>query len=130
MSAQAPEDVHRLFAQSFQAGDVDRLLSLFERDALFVPQPGQAVVGHAGIREALSGFLALGGRFELVPESPLVAGDVALLSSSWSLAGAGPDGVPFQLVGRTADVVRRQADGTWLLIIDNPFGAGAGTPAS
>jgi ketosteroid isomerase-like protein len=129
MSAQAPEDVHRFFREWFRARDVDRLLSLFERDALFVPQPGHAAVGHAAIREALAGFLALGGRFEMTPEPPLVAGDVALLYSSWSLSGAGPDGVPFQLAGRTSDVVRRQPDGAWLITIDNPYG-GAATPAS
>ncbi len=128
MSAETPEDVHRLFTEGFQAGDVDRLLSLFERDALFVPQPGQAVVGHAAIRAALSGFLGLGGRFEMVPEPPLIAADVAVLYSRWSLSGSGPDGVPFQLVGRTSDVVRRGADGTWLIVIDNPYG-GAGTAA-
>jgi ketosteroid isomerase-like protein len=128
MSAATPEDVHRLFREWFQAGDIDRMLGLYERDALFVPQPGQTASGHAAIREALSGFLALGGRFEMVPEPPLIAGDLALLYSNWSLSGAGPDGVPFRLVGRTSDVVRRQRDGTWLTIIDNPYGGG--TPAS
>jgi ketosteroid isomerase-like protein len=128
MTADTPQDVHRLFTEWFQAGDIGRLLSLYERDALFVPQPGQAAVGHAAIREALSGFLALGGRFEMAPEPPLIAGDVALLCSSWTLAGSGPDGAPFQLAGRTADVARRQADGTWLTVIDSPFG-GAAAPA-
>ena len=129
MSAETPEDVHRLLLQWFRSGDVDQLLSLFERDALFVPEPGQTAVGGAAIREALAGFLALGGRFEMVREPPLVAGDVAVLSSSWSLTGAGPASGPFDLASRTADVVRRQADGTWRLVTDNPYG-GAGTPAS
>jgi ketosteroid isomerase-like protein len=129
MSAETPDDVHRLFRQRFRTGDLDQLLSLYERDALFVPQPGHTVVGHAAIREALAGFLALGGRFEMTPEPPLVAGDVAVLSSSWSLSGSGQDGVPFELASRTSDVVRRHADGTWLLVIDNPYG-GAGAPTS
>ena len=36
--------------------------------------------------------------------------------------GTGADGSEVNLTGQTSDVVRRQPDGTWLLVIDNPFG--------
>ena len=36
--------------------------------------------------------------------------------------GTAADGSEVNLTGQTSDVVRRQADGTWLLVIDNPFG--------
>jgi ketosteroid isomerase-like protein len=49
-------------------------------------------------------------------------GDVALLVSDWTLTGTGADGNPTTLGGTTADVVRRQADGTWRYAIDNPLG--------
>jgi ketosteroid isomerase-like protein len=32
---------------------------------------------------------------------------------------------PIVMNGRTADVLRRQAAGTWLVVIDDPFGGGA-----
>jgi ketosteroid isomerase-like protein len=51
------------------------------------------------------------------------SGDVALLRSKWSLAGTGPDGKPVAMSGNGTEVVRRQADGTWLFVIDNPAGA-------
>jgi hypothetical protein len=28
-----------------------------------------------------------------------------------------------EMAGRTADVVRRQPDGTWLFVIDDPYGS-------
>jgi ketosteroid isomerase-like protein len=40
----------------------------------------------------------------------------------WSFEAAGPDGEPVRLAARNADVLRRQADGTWRFVIDNPWG--------
>ena len=34
----------------------------------------------------------------------------------------GPDGHPVELSGRFTDVVRQQAGGEWLFVIDNPYG--------
>jgi ketosteroid isomerase-like protein len=40
----------------------------------------------------------------------------------WSFDGTGPDGEPVRLAARNADVLRRQTDGTWRFVIDNPWG--------
>ena len=40
----------------------------------------------------------------------------------WSFDGTGPDGEPVHLSSKNADVLRRQADGTWHFVIDNPWG--------
>jgi ketosteroid isomerase-like protein len=41
---------------------------------------------------------------------------------TWSFNGTGPDGEPVQLASNNADVLRRQEDGTWRFVIDNPWG--------
>lgn len=124
MAARTPEDVHRLFAEAINGGDLNAILSLYEPSAVLVPQPGQLARGHAAIREALSGYLAMKPRFALQPGTVLASEDIALLFSKWTLTGTGPDGSTVQLEGQTTDVVRRQKDGSWLLVIDNPFGLG------
>jgi ketosteroid isomerase-like protein len=40
----------------------------------------------------------------------------------WSFSGTGPDGEPVRLAASNADVLRRQADGSWRFVIDNPWG--------
>ena len=87
-------------------------------------QPGQIVEGHAAIREALNGFLAM--KPTLIPEKKtlVAAGDIALSVVRWTLNGTGPDGAPVRMDGVTSDVLRRQTDGRWLFVIDNPWGAG------
>jgi ketosteroid isomerase-like protein len=51
-----------------------------------------------------------------------VADDLALVIGVWSFEGTGPDGEPVRLAARNADVLRRQSDGTWRFVIDNPWG--------
>jgi uncharacterized protein (TIGR02246 family) len=123
MPAHRPEEVHTLFAEYFSAGDMDGVISLYERDAALMPQPGQTVHGVQAIREGLSAFMALKEEFEMLPVKAIQTNDLAILFSKWTLKGTGPDGNPVELRGHTSDVVRRQPDGTWLIAIDNPYGA-------
>lgn len=125
MSARTPEEVHELFAKHFSAGDLEALLALYESGAKLVPQAGPAVSGLAAIREAMSGFLALKPQFDLQLKKAFQADDIALLFSTWTLKGTDSAGGPIEMAGQTSDVVRRQPDGTWLLVIDIPFGAEA-----
>jgi ketosteroid isomerase-like protein len=48
-------------------------------------------------------------------------GDVAFISGAWTITAEGPDG-PVNVAGTSADVVRRQSDGSWLFVIDYPNG--------
>ena len=50
------------------------------------------------------------------------ASDLALASAKWSVSGTGPDGQPITLGGVSADILRRQADGSWRYVIDQPWG--------
>jgi ketosteroid isomerase-like protein len=49
-------------------------------------------------------------------------GELAFLVNRWSLSGTGPDGGDLDMGALTAEVARRQADGTWLYVVDNAWG--------
>src|SRR5215212_9353274 len=123
MPAHTPEELPPLFAQAFSAHDLEAALALYEPEATLIPQPGQVVTGTEAIREALSGFLALKPKFELEFKKAFQAGDIALLFSEWTLSATNPDGNAVEMEGRTSDVARRQPDGRWLVVIDNPSGS-------
>ena len=42
--------------------------------------------------------------------------------TSWTLDVPDRGDGPIVMQGRTSDVLRRQADGSWLVVIDDPFG--------
>ena len=57
--------------------------------------------------------------------SVLPAGDTALVVNRWTLAGTAPDGTRVNMAGTSADVLRRRMDGSWGVLIDDPWGAEA-----
>jgi uncharacterized protein (TIGR02246 family) len=122
MAIANPEEMNAAFADAVNSGDVERLLALYERDALLAPQPGRRARGTAAIREALLELLALHGRMTSTNVYCMQVADIALLRAEWEFAGRAPDGSPVELAGRSAEVVRRQPDGSWRYVVDHPFG--------
>ena len=47
--------------------------------------------------------------------------NLALVNTEWSFSGTGPDGKPVNIAGKAMDVLRQQSDGTWRILIDNPW---------
>jgi ketosteroid isomerase-like protein len=127
MPATTPEQIHQLFESAFNAADIDGLMGLYESNAALIAQPGSVDHGSEQVRAALQGFLALKGRITLNTKLVFTVGDLAYLSNTWSLNGTGPDGNPVALGATTAEVARRQGDGTWRYVIDNAWGDQAAT---
>jgi uncharacterized protein (TIGR02246 family) len=117
-----PEAAIERFSQLLADGDLDGMVALYEADATFAPQPGHTVTGRDAIREALQGFLAVTPRMEGTIEKVLEAGDTALVANRWRLRGTAPDGSPVEMGATSADVLRRRADGSWGIVIDDPWG--------
>jgi ketosteroid isomerase-like protein len=99
------------------------MMALYESTAKLIPQPGGPAVTEQAIRDALQGFLALKPILKVETESVVKTEDIALLRSKWTLTGTGGDGKSVTMSHRGAEVIRRQPNGTWRLIIDHPFGA-------
>ena len=123
MPARKPEDCDLLLIEALNKGDLEAALALFEPNASFVLDSGQVVTGVAAIREVMQGFLALKPKMTMEVKA-VQNGDenVALTRGKWSLSGTGPDGKPVTMTHNSTEVVRRQPDGSWKFIIDNPRG--------
>lgn len=108
--AMAPEDLPRLFVRFAEAGEFDSLASLYEPDAVAALPDGSVVRGNTQIAKAFGQRLS-GQPFDAsrsTPQPVLRTGDFALTSTHL------PDGRV------TAEVAHRQADGSWLWVIDQP----------
>ena len=122
MSRETPEQLLKSIVEGINTGNLDALMSLYEPEAAFARQPGSLAHGLTGIRESLAGFIAMKGTLDLTVTRILEAGGLAFVAGAWTFTGTGPDGQPVALAGRSGDVLRRQADGSWRFVIDNPWG--------
>ncbi len=121
-STATPEQVLATIVSGINSGDLDSLMPLYESDAAFATEPGSLAHGAPGVSEALTGFISMNGELDLEVTRVLEVDDLALVIGVWSFEGTGPDGEPVQLAAQNADVLRRQSDGTWRFVIDNPWG--------
>jgi ketosteroid isomerase-like protein len=117
-----PEQVLKSVVDGINSGNLEGLMSLYEPDAAFAAQPGRLAHGLPGVRHSLAAFTGMKGRLALDVTRVLEASGLALVVGVWSFAGTGPGGEPVTLTGHNADVLRRQPDGTWGFVIDNPWG--------
>jgi uncharacterized protein (TIGR02246 family) len=117
-----PEQVLTSIVDGINTGNLDALMPLYEPHAVFAPQPGSLARGLSGVRESLAAFTDMKGTLDLKVTRVLEASDLALVVGEWSFAGIGRGGEPVTLAGHNADVLRRQSDGSWRFVIDNPWG--------
>jgi uncharacterized protein (TIGR02246 family) len=122
---QSPAATIKQFAELLSQGRLDALLDLYEDDAAFAVEPGRTVAGTSAIREALDQLSALRPQMTGSVEKVIEAGDTALVVNRWTLAGTAPDGTRVTMAGTSADVLRRRMDGSWGVLIDDPWGAEA-----
>ena len=117
-----PEEVLSSVIEGINTGDLDALMTLYEADACFATQPGQLAKSPESVRQSLRNFIDLKGKLDLKVKRVIQASDLALVTTEWSFSGTGPDNNPVNIASKSADVLRKQADGTWRFVIDNPWG--------
>ena len=115
-----PDHLHEEFAAALHAKDPDRLLDVYETDAIAVQPDGSRTTGQTALRAMVSGLIASGADMQGAARKVLVNGDVALTSSTWSNQVVLADGSVTTVSGTTAELSRRQPDGTWKVVIDDP----------
>jgi ketosteroid isomerase-like protein len=109
VSVRDPQDLARALVTREKAGDIDGMAALYEPHAVLDCGDGKLAVGREAIRSFYKEFVATGVKFDLGDQRPaIISGDLALTSTRL------PNGT------MTTEIARRQDDGTWLWVIDQP----------
>src|SRR3954465_4884322 len=106
--ATTPEDLGRYFVERANAGDIDGLVALYEPRAVRAPPDVRRATGTDEIRQIYTMLLEDRPKF--------AAGEQRTALHNGNLALPPPRRGP----SATAEVARRQPDGTWLWLLDEP----------
>lgn len=118
MESNRPENVSRTLVGLLADNDLDGVMDLYEEDALFIEVDGVSA-GAVEIRSAHQRFVDAGLKLELRDSAAFQLGDLALVHWRWTVRDR--DG--WSADGASAEVLRKQADGSWKFVIDNSDGA-------
>jgi uncharacterized protein (TIGR02246 family) len=118
-----PAAVLDLFVRFVHEGRLEAALSLYEPDAVMVEKPGRMARGTGEIRRALQSLIDSRVALAIEVMQAITASDITFVVSAWSVAATATDGTANPVArGEGTDVMRRQSDGSWRFLVDNPYG--------
>ena len=113
------QDVHSSLAAAYNTGDLNTVMSIYDGSGIIVADPANPVSGKEKFEEAVKGILAIEGTMEIKTVYCLQVGDVAVGRSEWRITDDGKT----KVAAKGIELLKRQSDGTWRVLIDHAFGA-------
>lgn len=128
MGAPSPELWNHWLARAFNTHDIEAAASLYHPDASIVQVDDvhgahRIVRGADGIRDTMAAYIGLEPHMDVVTHHTTISGDTAMTRSEWRITGTGYDGQQIEVHHHGIEVHRRLPDGTWVVVLDHPFGA-------
>lgn len=107
---------------AFEKNEIDAVMRSYEPGAAVLFEPGQPVTNDQQLRQMFSGMAAAKPAFTFADHEVVVSGDTAVHITPWQMTAHTPDGKEIKQSGLSVAVLRRQQDGSWKMVIDNPHG--------
>lgn len=122
---QTEEDVYSTIenmTEAFHKGDIKGVMGSYETQATVVFEPNKPASDMDQIRQMFEGAFQVNPEFTYAGHDVFVSGDIALHIAPWQMKGKAPDGTEIAQSGLSVAVLRKQPDGSWRMVIDNPHG--------
>lgn len=107
---------------AFEKKDIDGVLETYENDAIVMFEPQKPVQGKETLRAVFTQFVEMNPKYTFSGHEIYISGDIATHTAPWKMIGQLPDGNKIEQSGLSVAVLRKQSDGNWLMIQDNPHG--------
>ncbi len=108
---------------AFQSKDITKVMESYEPGATVVFEPDAPVDDAAQLQQMFAAVSEINPEFRYENgHEVIVAGDVALHIAPWEMSAKAPDGQNIEQSGLSVALLRKQSDGSWKMVIDNPYG--------
>ena len=111
------------FRDCIKNGNTEGALSCFHPEGVYIDREGKELRGLDQIGLAMNEICRL--QLNIKGEKPhvTVVDDIAMWLDEWEMTGSAPDGHPIRMTGHTSCIMKRNEEGDWLWLVDNPFGS-------
>jgi len=113
----------RYFQNCVRNGDLESALDCFDEDAVYITGIGEFVTGKENIRKALEQVCALKPDLQALRSTGFTVGAITAWVDEWTLKAILPDGTKLDMKGTSSDILKKQPNGNWVYLVDNPYGA-------
>jgi uncharacterized protein (TIGR02246 family) len=107
---------------AFQEKDIAAVLASYEEDAVVMFEPQKPTSGKQTLKAVFSQFMSMNPQYTFHGHEIYVSGDIATHIAPWTMKGQLPDGSSIEQSGLSIAILRKQSDGNWLMVQDNPHG--------
>ncbi|MQY42690.1 DUF4440 domain-containing protein [Epibacterium sp. SM1969] len=120
---QAALDLISGMTAAFQTGDIDTVMNSYENKAAVAFEPGAPTTTTEEQIALFTAWSASKPSFSYPNGHEVITvGDLSLHIAPWVMQAKTPDGELVEQSGLSVAVLRRQQDGSWRMVIDNPHG--------
>lgn len=105
---------------AFHQAHLDQVMSFYESEASVAFQPGQLIQEREQIEESFRSAFSAKPRFLYGAHEVMQVADLAMHLAPWTMNAVLPDGTDIEEQGLSVAVLRRQPDGSWKIVLDNP----------
>jgi uncharacterized membrane protein/ketosteroid isomerase-like protein len=117
-----PENWPSHFEKQLNVGDLDGVMALYEPEARFVTRTGETLVGHDAIRKVLGELIEAKTQFHSQVVRAVIVGGIAQLHTDFEGTKQDESGKTVPIQNKAIEVLRRQPDGSWKLMMGDPNG--------
>ena len=123
MEKHNPAEVYGALLKAFNAGDIDATVACYDPQACFVMKSGRVARGLIELREMYRATFSYKPDLELNVRRIISAGDdLIFVVLDWKSKTVSSSGKAKVWAGTATDILRRQSDGTWKVVLHTPYG--------
>lgn len=107
---------------AFMGGDIDTVMQSYEPGAAVMFEPQKPINDADPLHQMFTMAAGMKPTFTYSGHEVFVANDIGLHLSPWTMSATAPDGTAVEQTGLSVAVFRKQPDGQWKMVLDNPHG--------
>lgn len=121
MKRTSPHETVLYFRHCILNGDLAGTMSCFAENAIYIDRDGNEITGLESIQKEMEHLCnwkpeIIGSQYKST-----IIGDQAIWMDKWTMKATLPNGNPIVMNGATACLLKKNEEGNWVWLVDNPF---------